>query len=91
MSDGGIRQVKIRPYGKRILVLPDELKTVTAGGVLVPESETVKPMCGTVVAIGDVSIEVGWKVFYPRYTGAEVEEDGRKYIIIEEQDILGVQ
>ena len=83
----------IKPIGKRVLIKPSEAQVKTAVGVYIPEGEVMRPMQGQVVDFGtDLAgsgLNIGTVVYYPRYTGAEVEIDGVKYIIIEYTDLLG--
>lgn len=83
----------IKPIGKRVLVKPSEAQVKTAVGVYIPEGEVMRPMQGVVVDFGvelnDSGLNIGTVVYYPRYTGAEVEVAGEKYIIVEYTDLLG--
>lgn len=83
----------IKPIGKRVLIKPSEAQVKTAVGVYIPEGEVMRPMLGTVVDLGSelahTGLSIGTVVYYPRYTGAEVDINGTKYIIIEYTDLLG--
>ncbi len=92
----------IKPLGNRVLVKRSQMKT-TKGGILLPETAQEKPKQGEVVAVGpgkmneDGSIEkmnvtVGDTVLFTTYGGTEVktEEKDVEYLIMSEDDILGV-
>lgn len=91
----------IRPLGDRLLVkrLAEEEKT--AGGIIIPDSAKEKPQQAEVVAVGNgktydngetkaVEVKVGEKVLFSKYSGSEVKFDGEEYLIIREDDVLGV-
>lgn len=93
---------KIKPLGNRVLVKRSEAK-VTKGGILLPESAQEKPKQGEVVAVGPgkmdeegkvkaMHVRVGDKVLFSSYSGSEVkmEDAEADYIILTEDDILGV-
>lgn len=93
---------KIKPLGNRVLVKRSEAKT-TKGGILLPESAQEKPKQGEVVAVGPgkmdeegkvkaMNVRVGDKVLFSSYGGSEVkmEDAEASYIILTEDDILGV-
>lgn len=89
----------IKPIGKRVLIKPIKDDNKLSGGIIRPQADDMKPMCGYVVSCGDeLSDKEAWllesKVYYPRYTGAEVEVslDGRlvKLLIVEYEDLMGI-
>lgn len=81
----------IKPIGDRVLVKPDEEKMVTSTGVIIPDNESEKPLTGVIVSVSDElsTFTVGERVYYPRYTGAQVECEGIKYLIIKAEDVMG--
>ena len=84
----------IQPYGNRVLIKPIESEAKTLSGVVIPDSEVERPMKGTVVATGDkvpAACAEGLVVYYPRYTGANVDVDGITHIIVEFDDLLGYE
>ncbi|MBI2357242.1 co-chaperone GroES [Candidatus Dojkabacteria bacterium] len=92
-------KVPLQPIGERVLLTPTEVEEKTKGGLYVPASanEDKKPATGVVVALGvstdadfKFSVSVGDKVYFKKYSPEEVEVDGKKYLIIEEEDILAV-
>ena len=92
----------IKPLGNRVLVKRSEMK-MTKGGILLPETAQEKPRQGEVVAVGPgkiddkgnlktVNLNVGDHVLFSSYAGTEVktENDQAEYLIMAEDDILGV-
>lgn len=89
------------PLDDRVVVQPVEASTVTAGGIIIPDSVNEKPQMGTVVAVGrghrsakgrvrPVDVKVGDRVLFPKYAGDQIEVDGQKLLILREGDVLGV-
>jgi chaperonin GroES len=92
----------IKPLGSRVLVKRAEAQT-TKGGILLPDSAKEKPKMGEIVAVGpgkldesgsyqSMNVQLGDKVLFSTYAGVEVKsnEPGSDYLIINEDDILGV-
>jgi chaperonin GroES len=92
----------IKPLGNRVLVKRSEAKT-SKGGILLPDSAQEKPKQGTVVATGPgkmeesgevvpMNVRAGDTILFTAYAGTEVktEEEGTEYLIMSEDDILGV-
>jgi len=93
--------VNIKPLSDRVLVKPLEEKEVVKGGIIIPDSAKEKPQEGEVVALGtgkrddegkliDFTVKVGDKVLISKYGGTEVKVDGESYLIMREDDILGI-
>ena len=91
--------IKLRPLDDRVVVEPKEADEVTAGGIVLPDTAKEKPQRGTVMAIGPgklldsgergtLSVGVGDEVIYGKYSGSEMEVDGREVKILRETDIL---
>ncbi len=91
--------IKLRPLDDRVVVEPKEAEEVTTGGIVLPDTAKEKPQRGTVVAVGPgklldsggrgtLSVSVGDEVIYGKYSGSEVEVDGREVKILRETDIL---
>lgn len=91
----------IRPLADRVLVKPLEQEEKTASGIILPDTAKEKPQTGKVVAVGPgrvledgktvpLSVKQGDKVIYSKYGGTEVKEDGVEYLILKEEDILGI-
>jgi len=93
--------MKFKPLGDRILVKPLEAKEQTKGGIVIPDTAKEKPQEGKIVAVGDgkksddgknipLSLKAGDKVLYGKYSGTEITLDGEEYLIVREEDILGI-
>lgn len=93
--------MKLRPLLNRILVLPLPSETQTAGGILLPENAKERPQKGQIVAMGPGKLnEMGYRlpmsvavddlVLYGKYTGSEIEQDGTKYLVMTDDDVLAV-
>lgn len=92
--------MKFKPLGDRILIKQLDAEEKTAGGIILPETAKEKPQKAEVVAVGEgkkvddkivpVSLKVGDKVLYGKYAGTEVVIDQAEYIIIKEEDVLGI-
>ncbi len=93
--------MKIRPLQDRILVqrLAEEEKT--KGGIIIPDTAKEKPAEGKVVSVGNgklnddgkripLEIKKGDSILFGKYSGTEVTVDGKEYLIMREDDILGV-
>ncbi len=85
--------MKIEPMGARVLVRPLEKETMTKSGLVLPETAKEKPQQGVIEALGTeeemaTDLAVGDKVLYAKYTGTEVEVEGTKYLVLEENDVL---
>jgi chaperonin GroES len=85
----------------RIIVKRLEEETKTAGGIFIPETAKEKPQRGEVMAVGKgkvtedgkvlpLDVKKGDKVLFGKYAGTEVKIDGQEYLIMREDDILGV-
>jgi chaperonin GroES len=94
--------LKLRPLDDRVVVEPFEPEERTAGGIVLPDTAREKPQQGKVIAVGpgkflesgergQMSLKVGDKVFYGKYSGNEVELEGTTYVILRESDVLAVQ
>ena len=93
--------MKFRPLHDRILVKRVEEETKTKGGIIIPDTAKEKPIEGKVVAVGNgrvgddgkvtpLDVKKGDKVLFGKYGGTEVKMDGDEYLIMREDDILGV-
>ena len=85
--------MNIRPLADRVLIEPAEAEQKTASGIIIPDTAKEKPQRGKVVAVGkgtkdhEMTVKVGDKVLYGKYSGTEVDIDGTKYMIMKESDI----
>ncbi len=93
--------MKIRPLQDRILVQPILEKEVRKGGIIIPDSAKEKPIEGRVKAVGTgklredgqrtaPDVKVGDKVLYGKYSGTDIKIDGEDFLLMREDDILGV-
>jgi chaperonin GroES len=94
-------QMQLRPLGDRVLVKRTEEVTKTAGGIIIPDNNKEKPVQGEVVSTGPgkrnddgsvckLDVKEGDKVIFGKYAGSEVKLDGKEYLIMKEDDILGI-
>jgi chaperonin GroES len=93
--------MNIRPLQDRIIVKRLEEEEKTAGGIIIPDAAKEKPMQGEVMAAGKgkvnedgkvnpLDVKVGDKILFGKYAGTEVKIDGEDYLIMREDDVLGV-
>jgi chaperonin GroES len=94
-----MKDIKLKPLDERVVVEPVEAEEKTAGGIVLPDTAKEKPQRGTVLAIGPgklldsgerspLSVAVGDEVIYGKYSGSDIEVDGREVKILRESDIL---
>ncbi|WP_419656997.1 GroS: 10kDa chaperonin GroES [Desulfosarcina variabilis str. Montpellier] len=93
--------MKLRPLQDRILVQRVEEETKTKGGIIIPDTAKEKPAEGKVVAVGSgkvsedgnrvpLEIKVDDRILFGKYSGTEVKIEGEEYLIMREDDVLGV-
>ena len=93
--------MKLKPLGDRLIVRAIEEEETTASGIVLPDTAKEKPQEGVIRAAGDgrvlengtklgMSVKVGDRVLYRKYSGSEVKIDGTEFLIIPEKDILAV-
>ena len=88
--------LKIQPLSDRVLVEPQEAETKTASGIIIPDSAKEKPLQGKVVAVGkgkkddERTVQKGDVVLYGKYSGSELNYEGKDYLIMREDDILAI-
>jgi chaperonin GroES len=89
-------KVKITPLADRVLVLANPAETMTASGLIIPDTAQEKPQKGTVVAVGNgkvdepMTVKVGDTVLYGKYSGTELNVEGTDYLMMRESDILAI-
>jgi chaperonin GroES len=94
-------KVNVRPLGDRVLVQALEEAEVKKGGIIIPDTAKEKPQEGKVVALGTGKrdedgktipfvVKAGDKVLISKYGGTEIKVDGESYLIMREDDILGI-
>ena len=93
--------MKLRPLHDRVIVKRMEEERVSAGGIVIPDSATEKPVRGEVLAAGNgkilengekrpLDIQVGDTVLFGKYSGTEVKVDGDELLVMREEDIMAV-
>jgi chaperonin GroES len=93
--------MNIRPLHDRVVVRRLEEERTTAGGIVIPDTATEKPIQGEVLAVGNgkvldngecrpVDLKVGDRVLFGKYSGTEVKLDGETLLVMREDDIMGV-
>ena len=93
--------MKIRPLHDRLVVRRMEEERTSAGGIVIPDSATEKPIQGEIIAVGNgkildngevrpLDVKVGDRVLFGMYSGTEVKLDGDDYLVMREEDIMGV-
>lgn len=88
--------INIKPLADRVVVEPASAESVTASGIIIPDTVKEKPQKGTVVAVGPgkkdepTTVKVGDTVLYGKYAGTEIQIDGKDYLIMRESDILAI-
>jgi chaperonin GroES len=93
--------MKLRPLNDRILVQRVEEETKTKGGIIIPDTAKEKPAEGKVIAVGNgrlgddgkripLEIKNGDRILFGKYGGTEVKIEGEEYLIMREDDVLGV-
>lgn len=94
--------MNIRPLQDRLIVECVEEETMTAGGIIIPDTASKeKPQEGVVIAVGKgkvtaegkvlgMDVQVGDVVLFGKYAGSEIKVEGKPYMMMREDDILGV-
>ncbi|MEZ5403647.1 MAG: co-chaperone GroES [Bryobacteraceae bacterium] len=93
--------MKVRPLYDRIVIKRIEEEETIQGGIIIPDSAKEKPQQGEVVAVGKgkrlddgklvpLEVEVGNRILFGKYSGNEIKIDGSEYLILREDEILGV-
>lgn len=78
------------------MVEPTQAETKTASGIIIPDTAKEKPQEGIVIAVGNgkpdepMTVKVGDKVLYGKYSGSDLKIDGKDYLIVREGDLLGI-
>ncbi len=93
--------MNIRPLHDRLIVRRQEEETTSAGGIVIPDSATEKPIRGEIIAAGHgkitddgnvraLDVKVGDKVLFGKYSGTEIKVEGEELLFMKEEDIMGV-
>ena len=94
-------KIKIQPLGDRLIIKAAEAKEIKKSGIIIPETAKEKPQEGLVVAVGKgkttedgklipMEIKTGDTVLYGKYSGTEIKINGEEYLIMREEDVLGI-
>ena len=93
--------MKIRPLQDRILVRRVKEEEKTKGGIIIPDTAKEKPVEGEIVAVGTgkvlddgkvrpLDVKAGDRILFGKYSGSEVKIDDEEYLIMKEEDVLGI-
>jgi len=93
--------MNLKPLGSRVLVEPIDVEEVTAGGIVLPETAKEKPQKGKVLSVGPgdrdedgdriaMDVKKGDVVLFAKYGGTEIKVDGKKLLILRENDLLAI-
>ncbi len=90
------KELGIKPLGVRVVIQPIEEESRTDSGLYIPDTAKEKPQTGVVVAIGEgskkvpITVKVGEKVLFPKYTGTEIKLGTQEYKIMKFEEVLAV-
>jgi len=101
MASATATKTKLRPLYDRILVKRIEEEEVRRGGIIVPDTAKEKPQEGKVLAVGTgrvtddgkkipLDVKAGDRILFGKYSGSEVKIDDEEYLIMKEEDVLGI-
>ena len=93
--------IQLRPLHDRVVVKRVEEKEQVKGGIIIPDTAKEKPQEGEVVAVGqgkvldngtrlEMALKVGDRILFGKYSGSEIKLDGEEFLIMREEDVLGV-
>ena len=89
--------MKFQPFGDRVLVKVQEPETTTASGIIIPDNAKEKPLQAKVIAVSKEvaedeynSIKEGDVVVFAKYAGSDITIDGKEYLVLNTDDILGI-
>lgn len=88
--------VNVKPLADRVLVEPAPAEETTASGIIIPDTAKEKPQRGKIIAVGGgkkdepLTVSVGDTVLYGKYSGTEINLDGKDYLIMRESDIFAI-
>ena len=87
--------MKLKPIDDRVIVEVQDLTEKKVGGIFIPDTAKEKPQMGEIIAVGTDEelqkiLKAGDKVLYGKYSGTEIDVDGKKYIVLSRSDILAV-
>ncbi|WHZ20250.1 MAG: Heat shock protein 10 kDa family chaperone GroES [Rhodanobacteraceae bacterium] len=93
--------MKLRPLHDRVIIKRLEAETKSAGGIVIPDTATEKPIKGEVIAVGTgkiledgkvrpLAVKAGDKVLFGKYSGTEVKVDGEELLVMREEDLMAI-
>ena len=93
--------MNLRPLHDRILIKRVEEKETAKGGIIIPDTAKEKPQEGEVIAVGHgkktdkgqviaLDVKAGDRILFGKYSGTEIKLDGEEYLIIREEEVVGV-
>ena len=93
--------MKLTPLHDRVVIKRMEEEKLSAGGIVIPDSATEKPIRGEVVAVGEgkpldngtvrkLQVKAGDKVLFGKYSGTEVKVDGDELLVMREEDLMAI-
>jgi len=93
--------MSLKPLGNRVVIEPNEQEEITSGGIVLPETAKEKPQKGKIIAAGKgkvtedgkvltLDVKVGDLILFGKYSGTEIKVDGKEYLMMREDDVLGV-
>ena len=94
-------QIRLKPLGDRVLIRRLEPKEEVRGGLIIPDTAKEKPQEGEVIAVGKgklddngklipMDVKAGDRILFGKYSGSEVKIEGQEYIIMNQDEILGI-
>jgi len=99
MATKTAKKISLKPLGDRVIVQPEQAESKTSTGIILPDSAQEKPMTGKVIAVGPgelndegertaVSVKVGDRVVYGKFSGNEIELNDETVIILRDAELL---
>ena len=93
--------MNFRPLHDRILIKRIEEKEAVKGGIIIPDTAKEKPQEGEVIAVGNgkktedgniipLDVKAGDRILFGKYSGAEIKMDGQEFLILREEEVLGI-
>ncbi|MBW7935892.1 MAG: co-chaperone GroES [Flavobacteriales bacterium] len=89
-------KIDVKPLHDRVVIEPAAAEEKTASGIIIPDTAKEKPQRGTIIAVGNgkkdepMTVKVGDAVLYGKYSGTEIQIDGKDYLIMRESDIFAI-
>jgi chaperonin GroES len=100
IKGGKMKKIYIIPLGDRVIIKSLEPKEVKKSGIIIPETAKERPQEGEIIAAGKgrtekgklipIEMKVGDKVLYGKYSGTEIKINDEDYLILKEEDVLGI-